>query len=71
MKLSKKYLLTSAVVSGLLFSSTAVFGQNCPENAACTDPVGFTTIPVIQGIGLLGLNLVPAVEFIQPSKRPS
>jgi hypothetical protein len=63
MKSSKKSLLTAAVVGGLLISSTSVFGQNCPANAACTDPVGFTTIPVTNGIGLIGLNLVPAVEF--------
>ena len=70
MNFSKKSLLASLAASSLILTAPSAFGQNCPPNAACTDPVGFITLTadpstdgILRRLSLVGLGLFNAVEF--------
>lgn len=54
----KRLPLFASVWCALLIASSTLTAQT-----VSTDPVGFTTLPLKQGLNLLGLNLVPPVEF--------
>ena len=73
MKTLRIPLLTTITALGLLLSASTTQAIDCPEGAACTDPVGFVTLTadpsddgVTKKLSLLGLGLFNAIEFQGP-----